>query len=69
MKAVSSFCETGSYNTGLAVLFEDLGEVTSSMSRDDLMDRVYISGGFQELIETFGVGIYVPSKIARRETA
>lgn len=67
LKAVSDFCEAGSYNTGMAVLFEDLGDVIQSVDKDSLLERIYTSGGFLELIKVFGMDIYIPSKLRQEE--
>ncbi|MBR1760251.1 MAG: hypothetical protein IJ741_03625 [Schwartzia sp.] len=59
--AIAGFCEGGGYNGGLAMLFEELGEVISSIGKPELAKRIYVSGGYREVIETFGLNVYIAS--------
>lgn len=63
LSLIASFCESGSYNTGLAMAFEDLGSVVSSMSRTEMAKRIYITGGYKEIIERFELNVHIPSSV------
>lgn len=63
LAAISSFCEAGSYNTGLASFFESLGKVVSSIGKDELAQRVYITGGYKEIIQRFGIDVHIPTSV------
>ncbi len=59
--AVSAFCESTGFNSGLVHLFESLGEIISAPGTADLVQRVYNDGGYKEVIETFGIDVYIPT--------
>ena len=63
LEAISSFCEGGSYNAGLAQYFEDPGKVVEAPKPAEIADRVYISGGFKDIIETFGLDVHIPTSV------
>lgn len=63
IEAISSFCEGGSYNAGLAQYFEDHGGIVEAPKTAEIADRVYISGGFKDIIETFGLDIHIPTSV------
>ena len=59
LEAISAFCEADATSNGLAVFFGQQGKVVSSPTRAQTADRVYNIGGYQEIIETYELGIYV----------
>ena len=60
LEAISAFCEADATNNGLTIFFGKQGKVVSSPTRAQTADRVYNIGGYQEIIETYGLGLYVP---------
>ena len=60
LQSIVSFCENGSYNAGLCMLFETLGEIIDSMKPAELTDRIYIAGGYKSLIDETGINVYIP---------
>lgn len=63
LSAIASFCESGSYNAGLAMFFESLGRIVSAMSSAEIAKRIYISGGYKEIIERFGLDVHIASAV------
>lgn len=61
LQAVSDFCEVGSFNAGLQVLFETLGGIVESINKDDLAKEIYDTRGYKELINIFGMDIHIPT--------
>lgn len=61
---LSAFCESGGWNSGLVQLFEPLGEIVSTVPLDDLAKQIYGNKGYKEIIEAFGLDVYIPSIIA-----
>lgn len=66
LQAVADFCESGSYAGGLAMLFEDLGQIIDSIGKEELAEEIYIKRGYKEIAEVFSLGVYMPT-MARRE--
>lgn len=60
LQSIASFCENGSYNAGLCMLFETLGEIIDSMKPAELTDRIYIAGGYKSVIIEMGINVYIP---------
>lgn len=61
LERISDFCGSSTLNYGIAQMFEDLGIRTKTPDRTETAERVYISGGFKALIETFALDVHVPS--------
>lgn len=63
LSAIASFCESGSYNIGLAVMFENLGSVISSIGKDEMAKEIYQDCGYLDVIQTFGLNVHIPTCI------
>lgn len=63
LTAISSFCESGSYNSGLASYFESLGKVVSSIGKDEMAERIFKTGGYKEIIQRFGLDVHIPTSV------
>lgn len=63
LTAISSFCESGSYNSGLASYFESIGKVVSSIGKDEMAERIYKTGGYKEIIQRFGLDVHIPTSV------
>lgn len=61
LQTLGDFCSGCGLNYGIAQLFEDLGNRTGSPERVELADRVFITGGFKEIIEAYGLTTLIPS--------
>lgn len=61
--AVASFCESGSYNAGLSMLFENLGGIVASIGKEELAKEIYLDCGYLDVIRTFGLDVHIPTCI------
>ena len=61
LKIINDFCEGAATNNGLAVHFEEHGGIVSAPTRRETADRVYIAGGYLEVIQTYGLAVHIPS--------
>ena len=61
LKAISAFCESDATNNGLAVYFEKHGGIESAPKRRETADRVYVTGGYKEVIEAYGLNVHIQS--------
>lgn len=61
LKAIIAFCESGATKMGMAVYFEEHGEIESAPKRRETADRIYITGGYKEVIEVYGLDVFIPS--------
>lgn len=61
MKTLADFCESGSSGFTLANFFEDLGQPTHVPDNKEAARKVYREIGWQEIIDTFGLNVFVPS--------
>lgn len=61
LQAIIDFCENGATNNGLAVYFEEHGQLVSAPTRRETAKRVYIIGGYMEIIQTYGLDVHIPS--------
>ena len=68
MDAICQFCDSGGYNAGLAMLFEELVEVVESLSVEGLAQRIYTDGEWYALITEFSLPVYVPTIIREEAT-
>lgn len=63
LSAIASFCESGSYNIGLSMMFENLGSVISSVGKDEMAKEIYQDCGYLDVIQTFGLNVHIPTCI------
>ena len=63
LSAIASFCESGSYNVGLSMMFENLGSVVSSVGKDEMAKEIYQVCGYLDVIQTFGLNVHIPTCI------
>lgn len=63
LSAIASFCESGSYNIGLSMMFENLGSVISSVGKDEMAKGIYQDCGYLDVIRTFGLNVHIPTCI------
>lgn len=63
LSAIASFCESGSYNAGISMLFENLGSVISSAGKDEMAKKIYRDCGYLDVIQTFGLNVHIPTCI------
>jgi len=63
LSAIASFCESGSYNAGISMLFENLGSVISSAGKDEMAKKIYRDCGYLYVIRTFGLNVHIPTCI------
>ena len=63
LSAIASFCESGSYNMGLSMMFENLGSVISSVGKDEMAKEIYRDCGYLDVIQTFGLNVHIPTCI------
>lgn len=63
LSAIASFCESGSYNIGLSMMFENLGSVISSVGKDEMAKEIYQDCGYLDVIRTFGLNVHIPTCI------
>lgn len=63
LSAIASFCESGSYNAGISMLFENLGSVISSAGKDEMAKKIYRDCGYLDVIRTFGLNVHIPTCI------
>ena len=63
LAGIASFCESGSYNVGLAMLFENLGGVVTSSGKEALAKKIYRDCGYLDVIQVFGLDVHIPSCI------
>lgn len=63
LKAINDFCEAAATNNGLAVYFEEHGGIVSAPTRRETAKRVYIAGGYLEVIQTYGLTVHIPSYV------
>lgn len=63
LSAIASFCESGSYNAGLVMLFEDLGDIVKSLGKEVLAKKIYQDCGYLDVIRTFGLNVHIPTCI------
>ncbi len=68
LDAICQFCDSGGYNAGLAMLFEELGEVVESLSVNGLAQRIYTDGEWLALITEFSLRGDVPAIIREEAT-
>ena len=61
LSAIASFCESGSYNIGLSMMFENLGSVISSVGKDEMAKEIYQDCGYLDVIQTFGLNVHIPT--------
>lgn len=61
LRDIIAFCESGAANNGLAVYFEEHGGIVSAPDRKETGRRIYVAGGYQEIIAMYGLDIHVPS--------
>lgn len=66
LSAIASFCESGSYNIGLSMMFENLGSVISSVGKDEMAKEIYQDCGYLDVIRTFGLNVHIPTCIKER---
>lgn len=66
LSAIASFCESGSYNIGLSMMFENLGSVISSVGKDEMAKEIYQDCGYLDVIQTFGLNVHIPTCIKER---
>ena len=60
LEAINAFCENDATNNGIAVYFEQ-PVLMSQPDRRKIAKKVYIDGGYLEIIKTFGFGTHIPS--------
>ncbi len=63
IKAVSSFCDSAGLSSGLNLRFEDLGAVEVNITQKTLVERIYITGGFKELVEAMKLDVHIPVSV------
>lgn len=63
LNAINDFCEAAATNNGLAVYFEEHGGIVSAPTRRESAKRVYITGGYLEIIQTYALAVHIPSYI------
>lgn len=61
MKTLADFCESGSSGFTLANFFEDLGQPVHVPDNKEAAQKVYREIGWQEIIDIFGLDVFVPS--------
>lgn len=61
LAGVASFCESGSYNAGIAMLFENLGGIVKSIGKEELAKEIYRDCGYLDVIQAFGLNVHVPT--------
>lgn len=61
LEAIIAFCESNATNNGLAVYFEEHGGIKSAPKRRETAKRIYIDGGYAEVIRTYGLDVHIPS--------
>lgn len=61
LNAINEFCEAAATRYGAAVHFEEHGGIVSAPTRRETADRVYIAGGYLEVIQTYGLAVHIPS--------
>ena len=66
LKAISDYCEQGAATFGMAMYFEEPGDLVSAPTRPETAERVYIAGGYLALIRAYGLPVYIPSYIRER---
>ena len=62
--AIINFCEEDATNNGLAVYFEEHGGIISAPTRKEIAERVFVTGGYAEVICAYGLNIHIPTYIA-----
>ena len=60
LEAINAFCENDATNNGIAVYFEQ-PVLMSQPDRRKIAKKVYIDGGYLEIIKAFGFGTHIPS--------
>ena len=63
LAGIASFCESGSYNTGLATMFEELGGIISSIGKAEMAKKIYRDCGYLDVIQAFGLDVHIPTCI------
>ena len=61
LSVIASFCESGSYNAGIAMLFENLGGIVKSIGKEELAREIYRDCGYLDVIQAFGLNVHVPT--------
>lgn len=63
LNVINDFCEATATANGLAIYFEEHGGIASAPKRKEIAERVYIKGGYLEIIQTYALSVYIPSYI------
>ena len=63
LSAIASFCESGSYNVGISMLFENLGGIVKSIGKEELAKKIYRDCGYLDVIQAFGLNVHIPTCI------
>ena len=63
LSVIASFCESGSYNAGIAMLFENLGGIVKSIGKEELAKEIYRDCGYLDVIQAFGLNVHVPTSM------
>lgn len=61
LKNINQFCEAEVTRYSAAVYFEEHGGIVSTPNRREKAERVYIAGGYLEVIQTYGLNTHIPS--------
>ena len=61
LSVIASFCESGSYNAGIAMLFENLGGIVKSIGKEELAKEIYRDCGYLDVIRAFGLNVHIPT--------
>ena len=60
---IINFCERNTYNDGMISMFEDRGNITINITKEELAHDIYISKGAKIVIQNFNLNVYIPSYI------
>ena len=63
LQVLSDACGNGTLNYGIAQMFEQLGQLVRMPEREEIAEKVYISGGFKELIQAYALDVLIPSYV------